>query len=112
MFIDDRKEEAQYMTVKKRVEELKKFYKHLTVYIVINLFISAMKIRRNLGNGETLEEAIFDFNTFAVWIFWGIAIVIQAFKLFGLNFMFGRDWEERKIRKYMERDNFKSNNFK
>jgi len=32
---------------------------------------------------------------------WGIGIVIQAFITFG----YGRDWEERKIREYMEKDN-------
>ena len=89
---------------KKRVEDLKKFYKHVTVYVAINLVISILKISRNLSNGETLEEAIYDFNTCAVWLFWGIAIVIQAFKLFGLNFILGKDWEERQIEKHINKN--------
>lgn len=101
MFTENYKEETQYLLAKKRVEDLKKFYKHVTVYVAINLVISILKISRNLSNGETLEEAIYDFNTYAVWLFWGIAIVIQAFKLFGLNFILGKDWEERQIEKHI-----------
>lgn len=101
MFTENYKEETQYLLAKKRVEDLKKFYKHVTVYVAINLVISILKISRNLSNGETLEEAIYDFNTYAVWLFWGIAIVIQVFKLFGLNFILGRDWEERQIEKHI-----------
>ncbi|CAL2083993.1 2TM domain-containing protein [Tenacibaculum sp. 190524A05c] len=103
MFTENYKEETQYLLAKKRVEDLKKFYKHLTVYVAINLVISILKISRNLSNGETLEEAIYDFNTYAVWLFWGIAIVIQAFKLFGLNSILGRDWEEKQIEKHINK---------
>ncbi len=104
MFTENHKEETQYLLAKKRVEDLKKFYKHVTVYVAINLVISILKISRNLSNGETLEEAIYDFNTYAVWLFWGIAIVIQAFKLFGLNFILGKDWEERQIEKHINKN--------
>ncbi|MCH2033065.1 MAG: 2TM domain-containing protein [Tenacibaculum sp.] len=104
MFTENYKEETQYLLAKKRVEDLKKFYKHVTVYVAINLVISILKISRNLSNGETLEEAIYDFNTYAVWLFWGIAIIIQAFKLFGLNFILGKDWEERQIEKHINKN--------
>lgn len=103
MFTEDYKEETQYLIAKKRVEELKKFYKHLAVYIIINLFISIIKIKRNMASGETFEEAFYDFSTFSVWCFWGIAIVIQAFKLFGLDFILGKDWEERQIEKQIRK---------
>lgn len=106
MFLENNKDEAHYLIAKKRVEDLKKFYKHFAVYIIINVFISVMKIRRNINNGETFEEALVDFDTFAVWIFWGIAIAIQAFKLFGLNFLFGRDWEQRTIQKHMRNNRY------
>ncbi len=104
MFTENYKEETHYLLAKKRAEDLKKFYKHVTVYVTINLVISILKISRNLSNGETLEEAIYDFNTYAVWLFWGIAIVIQVFKLFGLNFILGRDWEERQIEKHINKN--------
>ncbi|WP_442266192.1 2TM domain-containing protein [Tenacibaculum sp. ZS6-P6] len=104
MFITDYNQENEYIRAKKRVDEIKNFYKQLAVYIIINIVISTMKIRRNLLNGESFEEAFFDFGTFAVWIFWGIAIVFQAIRLFGTDYFFGKDWEKRKIEELMREE--------
>ncbi|MEO1013531.1 MAG: 2TM domain-containing protein [Bacteroidota bacterium] len=89
---------------KKRVEELKGFYWHLSVYLAVNLFISISKIGRNIGNGESFSEAFFDFGTFVVWIFWGIGLVFHAVRVFSRSPFFGKGWEETQIRKYMERE--------
>ncbi|SNR15592.1 2TM domain-containing protein [Tenacibaculum jejuense] len=109
MFIRDYNQENEYIKAKKRVDEIKTFYKQLAVYVIINTFISTMKIRRNLLNGESFEEAFFDFGTFAVWIFWGIAIVFQALRLFGTDYFFGKEWERRKIEKFMGEEKDKRN---
>ena len=97
---------------KKQVEELKGFYIHLTVYILVNLFISTMKVWRNMGDGETFNEAFWDFGTFAVWCFWGIGVVFHAIKVFMRNPIFGKDWEEKQIQKYLERDRNEADNYK
>ena len=57
-----------------------------------------------MGNGESLGEAIWDFGTFAVWLFWGIGLLFHAIKIFSLNPFFNKDWEQRQIRKYMEKE--------
>ena len=93
--------EDNYLLAKKRVKKLKGFYIHFAVYIVVNTFISANIIISNIyENGGTFNEAFWNFGTFA----------IHAFNVFGLPFLFGKDWEERKIKKYMEEDDnqFKS----
>lgn len=89
---------------KKRVEELKGFYIHLTVYIAVNIFITIAKIVKNLQDGETINEAFWDFGTFATWFFWGIGLVFHAAKVLSFNPFFSKDWEERQIQKYMEED--------
>ena len=89
---------------KKRVEKLKGFYIHLTVYILVNTFISTMKIIRNIGEGESFNEAFWDFGTFAVWFFWGIGLFFHGLKVFSYNPFFGKDWEKRQIQKYMDKD--------
>lgn len=89
---------------KKRVEELKGFYIHLTVYIAVNMFITITKIVKNLQDGETINEAFWDFGTFATWFFWGIGLVFHAARVFSFNPFFSKDWEERQIQKYMEED--------
>ncbi len=89
---------------KKRVEELKGFYIHLTVYILVNTFISTMKVIRNIGDGESFNEAFWDFGTIAVWFFWGIGLFFHGLKVFSYNPFFGKDWEKRQIQKYMDKD--------
>ena len=106
------KKEDKYLRAKKRVKELKGFYIHLAIYLVINSFISVNKIISNVyENGETFNEAFWDFGTFAGWIFWGIGLAIHGFNVFGLPFLFGKDWEDRKIQKYMKEDDNQFNKF-
>lgn len=102
MKTDNYSQEQKYLKAKKRVEELKSYYLHLVIYVLINIFVSVRKISRNLNNGETFDEAFFDFGTFALWIFWGIGLLFHTFKAFGFAFFLGKDWEQRKIKKYME----------
>ncbi len=104
--------EEKRMRAKQRIEELKGFYIHLVVYVLVNLFITVSKLVANFNNGENFGEAFWDFGTFAVWIFWGIGLMFHAIKVFSLNPFFGRDWEERQIQKYMEEDKRESQRYR
>ena len=99
----DNQKEERYLQAKKRVDELKKFYVHLIVFIIINTFISSRKIIKNIDNGETFSEAFFDFTTFSFWFFWGIGLVFHAFKVFGVNGFLGKEWEARKIKEELDK---------
>ena len=55
--------DRKYLKARQRVEKLKAFYTHLTIYIVVNTVISTLKIIRNLRNGESFEEAFFELST-------------------------------------------------
>jgi hypothetical protein len=94
--------EHAYLKAKTRVEKLKAFYKHLTVYVVVNGAIYAFKIIRNLRRGESFEDAFFDFSISGIWLIWGIVLAIHAFSVFGLPLILGDNWEEEKIKQYME----------
>jgi hypothetical protein len=89
---------------KKRVEKIKGFYIHLAVYILVNTFISTMKVIRDMGDGESFNDAFWDFGTFAVWFFWGIGLFSHGLNVFSYNLIFGKDWEEKQIQKYMDKD--------
>jgi len=91
----------KFLKAKNKVEKLKRFYTHLGVYFVINTIITVVKVMNNLNNGETFDQAFYDFSTLATWLVWGIAIALHAFSVFGLPLILGEDWEERKIEKYM-----------
>lgn len=91
---DFRKEDA-YIRAKKRVDALKGFYWHLAVYIVINVFLIIL-IGMNAG---------FDhFGTYATAFFWGIGLIFHFLGVFGPDYIFGKDWEQRKVKEYMDKE--------
>jgi hypothetical protein len=96
---------------KKQIDELKGFYIHLTSYLLVNGFISTAKIIRDMQEGETFMQAFWDFGTMAVWLFWGIGLLFHAMKVFSFNPFFGKEWEERQIRKYMEKEKEESKKY-
>lgn len=95
---------------KKKVTQIKGFYNHLAVYIIVNiaLFLLQDKMtfillsKRVFGSPEFLETNTWD--VFGTPVVWGIIVIIHAINVFGNGFFFGRKWEERQIQKYMEHD--------
>lgn len=84
---------------KKRVKKIKGFYSHLLVYVVINIMIILININ-NLGP----EESYFQWKNFITLFFWGIGLTVHGLSVFLPNMILGRNWEERKIKEIMERD--------
>lgn len=95
-------QEQKYILARKRVEKISKFYKHLGTYIIVNIFLSAIFIAGDMNDGDTFNEAVLDYRNYKIWFYWGIGIVFQALNTFGVNFFLNNDWEERKIKKYLE----------
>jgi 2TM domain len=94
-------EQAKYDRARKRVKSVKGFYKHLIIYVVINTMLLAMKWFK-LDEGEEF----FTYETFSTAFFWGIGLFFHAFSVFGTDAFLGRNWEERKMKEYLEkRDN-------
>ncbi len=89
-----RKEEA-YMRAKKRVGDIVGFYWHLAVYVIVNLFLIIL-IGVNAGFGG--------FGPYATATFWGIGLVFHFLGVFGPNFFFGKNWENKKIEEFMEKE--------
>ncbi|MBQ4914772.1 2TM domain-containing protein [Maribacter sp. MMG018] len=88
---------------KKRLKELKGFYWHLTVYILVNTFITISTIVGRMNNGAEITDVL-DFGSFAIWFFWGIGLFFHGMKVFSYNPIFSKEWEERQIQKYIEKD--------
>jgi len=87
-------EEKKYQRAREKVEALKGFYVHIGGYITINLLLFLINM---IVSPDRL------------WFFWplmgwGIAIALHAFRVFGAGGMFGTDWEERKIREFLENE--------
>ena len=92
-------DEIKYQEALKRVKKIKGFYTHAAVYVVINLIIIIANIQ-NLEAGESY----FQFQIFSTAFFWGIGLVAHAFSVFVPNWIFAKDWEQRKIKEFMEQE--------
>lgn len=97
-------EEYRFERAKSKMQNLRAFYIHTVVYFIVNTVISIAKIIRNLNNGETWNEAVFDFATIALWIIWGVGIAFHAFSVYGLDYLLGKNWETKQLKKYMNQN--------
>ena len=88
-------QDVNYMEAKRKVKEMKGFYIHLFVYVIVNLFL----ISRNVQQGDNLN----DIDNYWTAIFWGIGVLVHAIRVFVPNVILGRDWEERKTRELMDK---------
>jgi hypothetical protein len=105
MKTDNYIQEQKYFKAKKRVEELKAYYWHLAIYVIINLFLSGSQIVDGITENKTFTEIFSDLGIYAVWFIWGIGLFFHTFKVFGFRYFIGDDWEERKIKEIMNNNN-------
>ncbi|MGJ8549148.1 2TM domain-containing protein [Winogradskyella undariae] len=94
--------DLKYLKAKKKVEKLKAFYTHLSVYFIVNTSISGIKIISYMNNGKSFMEAFFELSTSMSWLIWGVAIVLHGLSAFDILVFFGEEWRERKIKKLMD----------
>ncbi len=88
---------------KKRVNEIKGFYIHFAVYLAINIFI--------LVNIGLQSNNFWHWGHFITPFFWGIGVLFHWMHTFGKNPFFSKSWEERQIKKYMDKDREDANKF-
>lgn len=87
-------EKERYEQAKRRVEELREFYNHLTAYIIVNTVLAIINF--------VTSPWVWWF--YWVSIFWGIGLLMHGASVFIKRGILDEDWEERKIREIMEKD--------
>ena len=92
--------DEKYNLAYKRFKQIKSFYIHLTVFIIVNSFI----ILANLSESNYNFSNFWRWETFATALFWGIGLASHGFWVFGSSLFFGKNWEERKIKEFMSKD--------
>jgi len=81
-----------YVRARNHLDELKGFYYSLISYCLVIPFLIFINYKTS-----------WDFQWFWFPMFgWGIGLAIQAFRVFVNNGAFGRQWEERKIKEFMQ----------
>jgi len=88
-------EDEKYKKARRQVKEIKGFYSHLIVYLVVNIFLAIMNFI------TTPDHLWFYWVAFG----WGIGVVMNAVSVFGIGGVFGQEWEEKKIKDMMDKDN-------
>lgn len=91
-------EQEKYDRAAKKVKRIKGFYSHLVAYVVVNIMIVIVNIQ-NLQPGESY----FQWKNFLTLGFWGLFIIAHALSVFMPDFILGKNWEERKIKEYMDK---------
>lgn len=90
--VEDHNDEA-YMRAKKRVKELRDFYTHAIIYVAVNIVLVIINL---ISSPDAL---------WFYWpmVFWGIGLGFHGLSVLLEGRLLGQDWEERKIRKIMEK---------
>ena len=87
-------EASRYERARKRVREIRGFYSHLAIYLIVNAGLLLINLLTSPSS---------------LWFYWpllgwGIGVAVHGVTVFGLAGLWGPDWEEREIRKLMDRD--------
>lgn len=86
-------EEFRYARAKEKVTKLRDFYSHLTIYLIFVPIFVILNIMTT-----PFPWAIFPIAG------WGLGVLGHAADTFSWNPFLSKDWEQRKIREFMERE--------
>lgn len=87
-------ENQKYIRAKKKVDDLKGFYSNIGAYFLVIPMLYII-------NKMTVPQ--FQWFWFPM-IGWGFGIAMHALHVFGISNFLGRNWEERKIKEIIEKD--------
>jgi len=88
--------DLKYKRAKDRVKKMKEFYGSLTAYCIVIPFLIFINYRTT---GFSLPWFIFPMAG------WGLGLLFHYSEAFDHHPIFGKDWEKKKIRKYMDESN-------
>ncbi len=90
-------EDKRYAKAREKVEAIKSFYGNLGSYLLVIPFLAWL-------NWQTTSFS-FPWVIFPA-VGWGFGLVMHGMEAYGYNPLWGKRWEERKIRELMEQDDF------
>jgi hypothetical protein len=96
----------RFQKAQKRVKELKGFYNHLKIFVIVNALLYLVKsgmLNALMPKGFPTESYYFDW-VHINFIIWGLMVVAHALILYRHKFPFLKKWEEKQIQKYIEED--------
>ena len=91
----------RYNMAYKRVKRIKGFYIHALVYVLVNAFIIISSANRM----SSISNGLLNWDTYSTAIFWGIGLLAHGLSTFMPQWIFGKSWEDKKIKEFIEKDN-------
>jgi hypothetical protein len=83
----------RYEEARRHARALRGFYSHALVYVLVNAGLAVVNLL------TTPERIWFGFPMLG----WGIGLLAHGLSVFAFRGWFGPQWEERKIREYLDR---------
>lgn len=104
----DKEEYALYEKAQKRVHRIKQFYKHVGIYIVINLLVLIGRIVLEYqvdieSYGPEFKNWL-NWNTLLTPLGWGIGLLFHGLYVFKFRSNILEKWEKRKIQELIEQE--------
>ena len=87
--------DENYEMAKKRVNKLKGFYTQLLTYIIVIISLAVVNFFTSPGIWWFLIVALI----------WGIFVVAQGLSVYRKRGIFSKEWEDKKIKEYMDEEN-------
>jgi hypothetical protein len=83
-----------YQKAKQQVADIRGFYIHFSIYIIVNIFFLVVNLK---------------YSPHHLWFFWptmgwGIGLLFHGLSVFSFTSSWGKSWEERKIREFIEKE--------
>ncbi|MGV9004571.1 2TM domain-containing protein [Flavobacterium sp.] len=91
----------KYQKAHKQVQEIKGFYGHLLSFVIVILFLLFINLK---------------YSPQYLWFFWpllgwGIGLLFHGMRVFNYMPFFGKNWEEQKIKEFMDKENKTKNKY-
>ncbi len=87
--------DKRYQKAKEKVEALKGFYGNLTAYCIVIPALAWLNY-----NTTSFPWVVFPM------LGWGLGVLLHGMEVYGYNPLWGKRWEERKLRELMENEDF------
>lgn len=97
------KKKAHFLMAQKRMEQIRDFYMHLVIYCTVNILFFIFWLF-DPGMPKTFWKPAF----IMMVVVAGFAVLAHGLLVFGPKYLLSKDWEEREMKKLMDKEQKKS----
>jgi hypothetical protein len=95
----------EVLQAEKKVKEIKGFYFHLFLYLVVNLtWVFVLLVSNEMSSYSQYGFWGMGYGQIAMAVFWGIVLLFHWLIVFGKRMSFSKKWENRKIQELLKEE--------